>query len=95
VTCPAVTCPAVTCLVALEPLCVAEASWVVFDPLVTNSSLWTIDVLGNLISPLNVIENGTRHVHSSWGGALLNDTVSGEAVHILRCVSEWFWAWGN
>jgi hypothetical protein len=43
-----------------------------------------IDVLGSLVSPLNVIANGTRHVHASWGGAFLNDTATGEAVHIQR-----------
>jgi hypothetical protein len=65
-----------TCL----PRRLAEATWVSFDPIVSSPQLWVMDVLGSPVSPLTVVENGTRHVHAVWSGVSVTDAASKEAV---------------
>jgi len=40
-----------------------EALWLSFSPIVSNVSLWKVQKLGELVSPLNVIFNGSKHLH--------------------------------
>lgn len=54
----------------------AEALWFSFVPRVRDPSQWRMDVLGSSVSPLSVVENGTRHLHGAppgggrrWAGA--------------------------
>ena len=43
----------------------SEASWLSFAPSsVQNHSLWSMDVMGHPVSPLDVVVNGTRHLHA-------------------------------
>lgn len=41
-----------------------EASWFSFCPKVGNPNLWRMDKLGTLVSPLAVVRNGNRSLHS-------------------------------
>jgi len=47
----------------------AEALWLSFVPgPSTSPSEWTMDVLGSPVSPMEVLSNGTRHMHAVWDG---------------------------
>ncbi|MGT2462274.1 DUF5054 domain-containing protein [Sinomonas atrocyanea] len=45
-----------------------EASWFSFSPKVGNPNLWRMDKLGTLVSPLAVVRNGNRSLHSVGRG---------------------------
>lgn len=45
-----------------------EASWFSFSPKVGNPNLWRMDKLGTLVSPLAVVRNGNRSLHSVGAG---------------------------
>jgi hypothetical protein len=50
----------------------AEAAWVTFAPHVgadADAGGWRLDVMGQPVDPLDVVVNGTRHVHAVWAGA--------------------------
>lgn len=52
----------------------AESMWLSFIPLATSTSArWQLDVLGYPVDPLDVVERGTRYLHSVWDGAELQD----------------------
>eukprot|EP00932_Pfiesteria_piscicida_P016321 SRR837773.3250.p1 GENE.SRR837773.3250~~SRR837773.3250.p1 ORF type:complete len:221 (-),score=65.49 SRR837773.3250:84-716(-) len=42
----------------------AESFWLSFVPEVEPGAAWTMDVLGHPISPLEVVQGGTRHIHA-------------------------------
>ncbi|XP_065194900.1 uncharacterized protein LOC135826196 [Sycon ciliatum] len=46
----------------------AEAMFLSFAPVVRNASLWRMDVLGHDVSPLDVVVDGTRHLHAVGKG---------------------------
>jgi len=45
-----------------------EACWFSFSPKVGNPNLWQMDKLGTLVSPLSVVRNGNRSLHSVGQG---------------------------
>ncbi|MFC5404078.1 DUF5054 domain-containing protein [Cohnella soli] len=45
-----------------------EASWFSFVPAVDNPNRWTMDKLGELVSPLSVVKNGNRNMHAVGNG---------------------------
>ncbi|MFD2117210.1 DUF5054 domain-containing protein [Paenibacillus yanchengensis] len=45
-----------------------EASWFSFSPQVNNANLWKLDKLGQLISPLDVVQGGNRNMHAVNSG---------------------------
>ena len=45
-----------------------EASWLSFVPLVDNPNMWTMDKLGQLLSPLTVVKDGNRNMHAVNSG---------------------------
>lgn len=38
------------------------------SPVVADPTLWRADVLGRPINPLDVVVNGTQHLHAVWPG---------------------------
>ena len=44
-----------------------EAFWMNFQPAVIEDAAWYIDKMGQEVSPLEVVENGNRHLHASGG----------------------------
>jgi hypothetical protein len=42
-----------------------EAYWISFQPAAPENSRWFIEKMGQEISPLEVVENGNRHLHAS------------------------------
>ncbi len=42
-----------------------EAFWMNFQPAVRENAAWHIEKMGREISPLEVVENGNRHLHAS------------------------------
>jgi len=60
----------------------AESAWMSFVPRLSNTgdadlSLWKMDVLGSGVSPLEVVDMGTRHVHAVWEGVYYDNVESG------------------
>ena len=56
----------------------AEALFFSFTPvLIGGDGAWTMDVLGYGVSPLDVVANGTRHVHAVWDGVGFSDMGQG------------------
>lgn len=60
----------------------AESAWMSFVPSVSNSgsadmSLWKMDILGSGVSPLEVVDMGTRHIHAVWNGVYYDNVESG------------------
>jgi len=54
----------------------AESLWLCFQPLVSQSQqAWSLDKLGSLVSPFDVVGNGSRHLHG-LDRILYNDTHS-------------------
>lgn len=45
-----------------------EAIWFSFSPMTDNSHLWTMDKLGQPVSPLEVVKNGNRNLHAVGNG---------------------------
>jgi len=45
-----------------------EAIWLSFNPTLTQPDRWQMDKLGELISPLETINGGGRHLHAIWSG---------------------------
>lgn len=45
-----------------------EASWFSFAPKVNNPNLWTMDKMGESISPLSVVRDGSRNLHAVTTG---------------------------
>ena len=51
-----------------KPACrLPEATWLSFQPQVSATADWRLDKLGTQISPLEVVENGNRHLHACGG----------------------------
>ena len=47
----------------------AESTWLSFAPNVGEDvSRWTMNILGAPVSPLEVVDMGTRHLHAVWDG---------------------------
>merc|ERR1712150_116198 len=52
----------------------AEALWLSFMPHPgTSPGQWSMDVLGSSVSPMEVLPNGTQHLHAVWDGATWSD----------------------
>ncbi|MDH6430603.1 hypothetical protein M2109_001876 [Paenibacillus sp. PastH-3] len=45
-----------------------EASWMSFNPIVNNANQWKLDKIGQLISPLDVVQGGNRNMHAVQQG---------------------------
>ena len=45
-----------------------EATWVSFEPVVADPNLWTLDKLGQAVSPLDVVRHGGRALHATGEG---------------------------
>jgi hypothetical protein len=60
----------------LHKVCVAtrlpESVWFGFNPRVFDDSFWTVNKIGQEISPLNVVMNGSRHLHGIDDGVCYN-----------------------
>ena len=50
-----------------------EALWFSFSPKVKKPKLWLMDKMGTMISPLDVIKGGNRHLHGVQKGIFYND----------------------
>jgi len=59
-----------------------EAMWLKFTPIVSSPQLWQMDVMGSLVSPYEVVANGSRHLHSIWEGVYYDDTTTPIALSI-------------
>jgi len=40
-----------------------ESLWLTFSPIIKNTNAWKVQKIGELVSPLDVILNGSRHLH--------------------------------
>ncbi|MGV8026288.1 MAG: DUF5054 domain-containing protein [Anaerolineaceae bacterium] len=61
-----------------KPACrLPEAFWFTFKPQLTENAQWSIEKLGEYISPLDVVENGNRHLHASGKGVMCEDGKDG------------------
>ena len=47
-----------------------EATWLTWNPVVADPSAWTIDKLGQAVSPLDVVRRGGRALHAAGPGGL-------------------------
>lgn len=57
-----------------KPACrMPEALWLAFSPRVSCGAEWRMDKLGEEISPLEVVENGNRHLHAVGRGVSCAD----------------------
>ncbi len=57
-----------------KPACrMPEAVWLGFSPRVSDGAEWRMDKLGEEISPLDVVENGNRHLHAVGRGVSCTD----------------------
>jgi len=45
-----------------------EAMWLTFNPIAEDPKGWTLDKTDEAVSPLDVVENGNRHLHGLWKG---------------------------
>ena len=58
-----------------KPACrLPEATWLSFQPQVSATADWRLDKLGTQISPLEVVENGNRHLHACGQGVTCRDS---------------------
>ena len=58
----------------------AESAWLSFVPRLGDApdlSRWRMDVLGFGVSPLEVVDMGTRHIHAVWDGVTFDDVANG------------------
>ncbi|MFH1176030.1 MAG: DUF5054 domain-containing protein, partial [Acidobacteriota bacterium] len=57
-----------------KPACrLPEALWLSFRPRVDAAAEWRLDKLGASISPLEVVENGNRHLHACGHGVTVRE----------------------
>ena len=57
-----------------KPACrLPEALWLSFAPRVSPAAAWRMDKLGQPVSPLEVVENGNRHLHAVGRGVTCAD----------------------
>ena len=62
----------------------AEATWLSWPLAVEDAgegggeaaSAWSLDVLGQRVDPLDVVLNGTRHIHAVWSGVYYSSSSS-------------------
>lgn len=45
-----------------------EAAWMSFNPIVNNPNQWKLDKIGQLVSPLDVVQGGNRNMHAVQQG---------------------------
>ena len=60
----------------------AESAWLSFVPVLEPAAdmrAWTMDVLGLPVSPLDVVDMGTRHIHAVWDGVRYDNRAAGGA----------------
>lgn len=65
----------------------AESSWLSFSPALeagADMRGWAFDVLGFPVSPLEVVDMGTRHIHAVWDGTRYDGRASGGAFVNIR-----------
>ncbi|HAF61376.1 MAG TPA: glycoside hydrolase [Anaerolineaceae bacterium] len=65
-----------------KPACrLPEALWFTFNPQLSQNAEWSIEKLGEKISPLDVVKNGNRHLHAAGESVTFMDT--GEQIEIM------------
>jgi hypothetical protein len=65
----------------------AESAWLSFTPALeagADMKGWAFDVLGSPVSPLEVVDMGTRHIHAVWDGTRYDGRASGGAFVNIR-----------
>ena len=61
----------------------AESAWLSFVPALSSTpgggdmTKWRMDILGSGVSPLEVVDMGTRHIHAVWSGVSFDDVAAG------------------
>ena len=60
-----------------------EAIWLSFNPLVSEKAVWTLDKMGEAVSPLDIIQDGNRHLHAVQKGITCNDIDKGFEMETL------------
>lgn len=63
-----------------SPCRMPEAFWLGFTPIDSRAMDWKMEKLGKWISPLSVVENGNRHLHSVGRG--VKGTIAGQELFI-------------
>jgi hypothetical protein len=67
----------------------AESAWLSFAPALEPAADmrgWAMDVLGSPVSPLDVVDMGTRHIHAVWDGVRYDNRAAGGAFVGLRAL---------
>lgn len=65
----------------------AESAWLSFSPALgagADMGGWAFDVLGFPVSPMEVVDMGTRHIHAVWDGTRYDARESGGAFVNIR-----------
>jgi hypothetical protein len=60
-----------------------EALWLSFTPKITDASGWTLEKMGEYISPLEVLPNGNRKLHAMGTGIFYRDEAGQLAIESL------------
>lgn len=60
-----------------------EAAWLSFQPAISAAAEWRLDKLGAEISPLEVVENGNRHLHAAGRGVRVQEAGRSLVIHSL------------
>jgi len=55
------------------PTRLPEAMWLKMNPIVGDPRYWSLDVMGLPVNPLEVVVNGSRHLHAIWDGISYNN----------------------
>lgn len=64
-----------------KPACrIAEASWLTFCPVIRNAGSWSLEKMGELIDPREVVQDGNRRLHAVQNGVMYRD--SDAALHL-------------
>jgi hypothetical protein len=64
------------------PTRLPEALWMSFKPRITNPEATFIDKLGQWVSPIDVVKNGSQHLHGHWDGVKFTNTAAKNTMHI-------------
>eukprot|EP01028_Stygiella_incarcerata_P006800 TRINITY_DN276_c0_g2_i6.p2 TRINITY_DN276_c0_g2~~TRINITY_DN276_c0_g2_i6.p2 ORF type:complete len:816 (+),score=194.97 TRINITY_DN276_c0_g2_i6:533-2980(+) len=57
------------------PTRLPESVWFQVSPKVDDPSRWTMDKMGEMVSPTDVMVNGSRHLHGVWSGIHYEDSL--------------------
>ena len=69
----------------------AESAWMSFVPRLSNSgnadvTKWYMNILNSRVSPLEVVDMGTRHIHAVWDGVFFDDVESGGPLETISAL---------